>query len=166
MDRITLGTLLAFLSSGSATDDNSGVKFCPVVGSDYYDKSNDEVVQEFFECPGAEDPPYYTVCCAEKCCPVIHIDSVLGIDITIAMAISITVILLCLILGITMVVCCFWSPCPLYDTCGGGYKRRGGTVPFGDLDAADTDPLTSNGCTKYYTAQDVDCKVAEKAEHV
>jgi hypothetical protein len=31
---------------------------------------------------------------------VIHIDSVLGIDITIAMAISITVILLCLISGV------------------------------------------------------------------
>jgi hypothetical protein len=35
---------MIFFFTGSATDE-SGVKFCPVLGSDYYDKSNDEIVQ-------------------------------------------------------------------------------------------------------------------------
>jgi hypothetical protein len=35
---------MMFVFTGYATDE-SGVKFCPVLGSDYYDKSNDEIVQ-------------------------------------------------------------------------------------------------------------------------
>ena len=35
-----------------------------------------------------------------------------------------SLIWLFVLVQITLVVCCFWSPCPLYDTCGGSYKRE------------------------------------------
>jgi len=157
-------TQLFTISSASS---NPPAAFCPVAGAEYYDKENDETIQEYFECPGPDDPPNFTRCCDEKCCTLRHIDSVMGLDLPIAIALSVSVIIICIVLGITIIVCCFWSPCPMYDTCGGGYKRREGAVPFG-MDYADTDPLTGNGATtatKYYTAQDVDIKNG-KPDHV
>ena len=75
--------------------------------------------QEYFECPGPDDPPDHTICCGQSCCPVRHIDSVLQVklinknnlsfylewfveffsfffqvDIEVAMMISITIILI------------------------------------------------------------------------
>ena len=35
--------------------------------------------QEYFECPGPEDPSDHTVCCDQKCCPLRHIDSVMKV---------------------------------------------------------------------------------------
>jgi len=157
--------LLMFQWQPSSSDAN----FCPVEGGDYYDQPNHKTIKEFFECPGPEDPEDHIICCAQKCCPVRHIDSVMKIDIRVAMAISLTVIILSVTTGITLIICCFWSQCPLYDTCAGGYKRTS-TLPFGDFHGSDTDPLTGNGKhdPRFYTTADpteVKIKVTE-AEHV
>ena len=143
--------------------------FCPVEGSDYLDSSSSDQepreVREFFECPGPDDPPSHTVCCAAKCCSLQVIDSVLRVDIRIAMLISLTIIIVCILTGIILIICCFCSDCPLYDTCQGSYKRREG-LPFGDLDSRDTDPLTSiRNNPKYYATSDVKIKVTQ-ADHV
>ncbi len=47
------------------------------------------------------------------------------VDIRIAMVISLTVICACVVAGVAIVVCCFVSPCPLYDACSGsgGWKN-------------------------------------------
>lgn len=140
--------------------------FCPVEGSDYYDKPEGRTIKEYFECPGPDDPSDHTICCDQHCCPVRHIDSVLRIDIRWAMVISITVIIISITTGITLIICCFWSNCPLYDTCAGGYKRREG-LPFGSYEGSDTDLLAGHGAhQKYYaTANDVKIKVT-KADQV
>jgi hypothetical protein len=94
---------------------------------------------------------------------------VLRVDIKVAMVISITVI--SITTGITLIICCFWSSCPLYDTCAGGYKRRD-ILPFGEYEGSDTDLLTSNGHAKhnhkyYATASLSDVKIkVTKADHV
>jgi len=157
-----LGILLASTTAVSAT-----TSFCPMEDSDYYDKPGGKTIKEYYECPGPEDPLDHTICCEkESCCPVKHIDSVLRVDIRVAMAISITVIIISITTGITLIVCCFWSSCPLYDTCAGGYKRRD-ILPFGTYEGSDTDLLAGNGHTqKYYsTASDVKIKVT-KADKV
>ena len=93
---------------------------CPL--NEYID-DNDETVREFFECPGRENPPDHTICCEEKCCPMIQLDSVLKVDIRIAMIISLTVIVVCILAGIILVLCCFMSSCPKYDTCAGSWGK-------------------------------------------
>merc|ERR1712131_530493 len=103
---------------------SSAANFCPVEGSDYFDKPDGNVIKEYFECPGPEDPPDHTICCGQSCCAVRHIDSVLQVDIEVAMVISITIILISLVTAVTLVICCFKYGCPLYDTCSGGYTRR------------------------------------------
>lgn len=40
------------------------------------------------------------------------------------MTISIIVIISCLGLAAMFIICCFWSPCPLFDTCRVNYGRR------------------------------------------
>ena len=93
---------------------------CPL--NEYID-DNDETVREFFECPGRENPPDHTICCEEKCCPMIQLDSVLKVDIRIAMIISLTVIVVCILAGVILVLCCFMSSCPMYDTCAGSWGK-------------------------------------------
>ncbi len=39
--------------------------------------------------------------------------------------VSITVILTCILISVLMVVCCFWSRCPLFDLCWVNYSKRG-----------------------------------------
>lgn len=163
----SLMVLLPTLSMGDTTN------FCLVKGGDYYDKQNDKTIKEYFECPGPEDPADHTICCDQKCCPLRHIDSVMKVDIGVAMAISLTVIIVSVTTGIILIVCCFISSCPLYDTCAGGYKKRSGTgdiLPFGeyDNDGRDTDPLTNgvkNNPKYYATSSDLKIKIT-KPDHV
>lgn len=130
--------LLPVLSASMSADrPPANAVVCPI--SEYIDES-DELVTEYFQCPGPEDPKDYTICCNEKCCPLLQIDSVLKVDIRIAMVISLTVICICVLSGIIIVVCCFASSCPLYDTCSGSWgKNEASYVP------ADLHPLTLNG---------------------
>jgi len=162
----TMAPLLLILAQALVTGASSSASFCPVEGADYYDQPNHKTIKEFFECPGAEDPEDHTICCEQKCCPLRHIDSVMKVDIRVAMAISLTVIILSVSTGITLIVCCFCSSCPLYDTCAGGYTRAS-PRPF-DFHGSDTDPLTGKHDPRFYTTADpteVKIKVTE-AEHV
>ena len=91
--------------------------------SEYYDDS-DQKVREFYECPSPEDPPDHTRCCeTESCCKLEHIDSVLGLDLKIAMIISLCVIVFCVFTGVVIIICCFAHQCPWYDTCSGSWDK-------------------------------------------
>jgi len=156
----------------------STANFCPVEGSDYFEKDEGNMIKEYFECPGPDDPPDHTICCGQSCCPVRHIDSVLQVDIQVAMVISITIILISLVTAVTLVICCFKHGCPLYDTCSGGYTRTRDTLPgcgTGEYEGSDQDLLTPSHVTirshnpdskKFYkTASDKNINV-DKAQHV
>jgi len=158
---------------------STSANFCPVDGADYLDRPDGNIIKEYFECPGPDDPPDHTICCGQSCCPVRHIDSVLQVDIEVAMMISITIILISLITAVTLVICCFKYGCPLYDTCSGGYTRRDtlpGCYGTGEYEGSDQDLLTGNGNVKehvskapgkkfYATASDKHIN-ADKAQHV
>ncbi len=62
-------------------------------------------------------------CCDDRCCPTVVLDSVLQVDIRVAMVISLTVIAACVVVGVACVVCCFVSSCPLYDACSGTWEK-------------------------------------------
>jgi hypothetical protein len=53
---------------------------CPISDSLYYDDDKNPV-NEYFECPGLEDPPDHNRCCDDKCCPTVTLDSVLQVRI-------------------------------------------------------------------------------------
>jgi len=149
---------------------SSAANFCPVEGSDYFDKPEGNVIKEYFECPGPEDPPDHTICCGQSCCAVRHIDSVLQVDIEVAMVISITIILISLVTAVTLVICCFKYGCPLYDTCSGGYTRRD-TLPgygTGEYEGSDQDLLTAHTSPgkKFYATTSEKHINMDKAEHV
>ena len=96
---------------------NPNAVLCPL--NEYIDEE-DQVVKEFYECPGPSNPPDFTVCCEQdQCCQLTHVDSILGLDLKIAMIISLVVIVICVITGVMIIICCFAHPCPLYDTCSG-----------------------------------------------
>jgi len=61
-------------AAAAATSEPPDKTLCPL--SEYIDDS-DEVVREFFECPGLDDPPDSRACCDERCCAVV--DSVLQV---------------------------------------------------------------------------------------
>ena len=99
---------------------NPDAVLCPL--NEYID-DEDQTVREFFECPGPEDPADFKVCCEEACCQLKHVDSILGVDLKLAMMISLCVIVLCVISGIMVIICCFAHPCPLYDACSGSWGK-------------------------------------------
>ncbi|XP_014288166.1 uncharacterized protein [Halyomorpha halys] len=71
-------------------------------------------------CPTQDVPTHFSSCCWKNntmsCCP-----SSSYMDDSLVMMISIFVILMCLLLSVLFVVCCFWSPCPLYSVCRMNY---------------------------------------------
>lgn len=119
MSTSSLWPLLAALARPSLSYNPNAV-LCAL--NEYID-DEDETVREFYECPGPDDPPDYTVCCQDKCCQLKHVDSILGVDLKIAMIISLCVIVVCVISGIALIICCFAHPCPLYDTCSGSWDK-------------------------------------------
>ena len=46
------------------------------------------------------------------------------------MVISLTVIIICVAAGIAIIICCFVSSCPMYDTCSGSWSdtKRGSSA--------------------------------------
>ncbi|XP_059084463.1 uncharacterized protein LOC131881579 [Tigriopus californicus] len=171
---MALCLMITWTISSSHANGPPDTTLCPL--NEYIDDS-DETVREFFECPGLEDPPDHRLCCEEKCCPLVEIDSVLKVDIRIAMIISLSVICLCVFTGIVIVLCCFISSCPLYDVCLGGWGSDEapknyppylgpGYIP------SDMHPLTLNGGSKItekeHTIADgiSPIKLATDADHV
>jgi len=167
---LTTSALLLLLLASPAAPASA---FCPVEGSDYLDKPDGNIIKEYFECPGPDDPPDHSVCCDQACCPVRHIDSVLGVDIKVAMAISIPIMFVSLATAITLIICCFKADCPLYDTCSGSYKSRD-ILPYGEYNEGSDTNLISNGhCEpqskqdkKFYATSNDNSIKADQAEHV
>ncbi|BES89905.1 Hypothetical protein NTJ_02712 [Nesidiocoris tenuis] len=89
-------------------------------------------------CPNENDPIHFTKCCRDSssnetvivCCP-----GGPRFEDSLVMMISLCVILLCLTLSICFVVCCFWSPCPLYSVCRMNYAY-GDIVAYGKEEEA------------------------------
>ncbi|XP_076031673.1 uncharacterized protein LOC143019659 [Oratosquilla oratoria] len=101
---------------------------------------------EVMNCPGPLDPANHTACCyngglAEEgdggveeegyvttvCCvppPPPGIDSIFYIDDKLAMIIALSVTGICVILTVVIVICCFWSRCPLYTACRIRYHQE------------------------------------------
>lgn len=51
------------------------------------------------------------------------------------MVISLTVIIICVVSGVAIIICCFVSSCPMYDTCSGSWddnKFSKGSLFMGD----------------------------------
>jgi len=127
-----LAFILAFAKSSFGYHPDAVL--CPL--SDYYIDDEDQPVREYYECPGPDDPIDFKTCCArdgaeDKCCQLKHVDSILGVDLKIAMIISLSVIVLCVISGVVIIICCFAHPCPLYDTCSGSWDKDQKTISPG-----------------------------------
>ena len=85
-------------------------------------------------------------------------------DIRIAMIISLTVIVICVVTGVIIIICCFVSSCPMYDTCSGSWnaKSSAGSLFLGDrsgmalpgggdyMAAADMHPENLNNAVNYW----------------
>ncbi|XP_046405701.1 uncharacterized protein LOC124170784 [Ischnura elegans] len=96
-------------------------------------------VDNTFSCPQPDDPKDFTECCWDprlQCCPVPHI--VHQMDDQLVMIVGLVVINTCLFLTVLIVVCCFWSHCPLYNTCRINYSQ-GDIIAYSKED----DPLNS-----------------------
>ncbi|KAK2723045.1 uncharacterized protein LOC136034910 isoform X2 [Artemia franciscana] len=80
--------------------------------------SRQESIVESYECPGTSFPATFLKCCPEGlqplCCPVEQFQIIESFGMV---WIPIMVILLCILASVIVVVCCFWSKCPLYTTC-------------------------------------------------
>lgn len=161
---------------------------CPISDTEYID-TNQNTVNEYYECPDPTGDPLLTMCCEDeeprvenrnhedlilsiikgytkhKCClPPVPLDSVLKVDIRIAMIISLTVIVICVVTGVAIIICCFVSSCPMYDTCSGSWSdksssgslflgdRSGMTLPGGGdyMAAADMHPESLNNGVNYW----------------
>ncbi len=74
-------------------------------------------------------------------------DSVLGLDLKVAMVVSLCVIVFCVTSGLVLIVCCFWSQCPMYDTCSGSWDKNSTAVTpdmmFGAMQVNDEADLTT-----------------------
>ncbi|XP_022653071.1 uncharacterized protein LOC111264589 isoform X1 [Varroa jacobsoni] len=71
----------------------------------------------YYHCPG-RFPSDHTRCChldQQRCCPTHR--RFYEIDRTWAIVISVTVSLLCLLVGLSCIICCFWRRCPLWTCC-------------------------------------------------
>uniref|UniRef100_A0A0A9YQW1 Uncharacterized protein n=1 Tax=Lygus hesperus TaxID=30085 RepID=A0A0A9YQW1_LYGHE len=114
-------------------------------------------------CPGEDDPIDYTKCCRDNS----RNDTVIlccsggpKYEDSLVMMISLFVILLCLTLSICFVVCCFWSPCPLYSVCRMNYAY-GDIVAYGKEEEALN--LPPDECQKNnYTPLHVKVKAVEE----
>jgi len=95
-----------------------------LVGSNKTDSS-------IYQCPQPGDPHTFTDCCImepnEKprpCCEPKTIGFLPGMDDEVLIIVSIGVIAACLLCSIMVLICCFWSKCPLHSACSVNYKHN------------------------------------------
>ena len=138
---------------------NPDAVLCPL--NEYIDVDK-QTVREFFECPGPEDPADYKVCCQEQCCQLKHVDSILGVDLKLAMTISLCVIVLCVISGIMLIICCFAHPCPLYDACSGSWGKDEKSIAPGMILAL---PPNTTDCCENNPPQEAQQLLATKDQN-
>uniref|UniRef100_T1J0F8 Uncharacterized protein n=1 Tax=Strigamia maritima TaxID=126957 RepID=T1J0F8_STRMM len=88
--------------------------------------SSDRLIFPEYICPRPNDPSDYSECCSHvspECCPPER--HFYQIDNTLATAIAVIVSLTCLAATVAIIVCCFWSKCPLYNACRVQYSTQG-----------------------------------------
>lgn len=108
-----------------------------------------------FSCPTDDLPSHYSLCCLDEsnlngtvqCCPTLG-PKMFNVNSSIIMTVSITVIISCLVLAAVFIVCCFWSPCPLFDTCRVNYGRRINIAYAKEEEALNLPPEDDN-CSHY-----------------
>ena len=98
----------------------------------------------------------------------LHLSISFQVDIRLAMMISLTVIVICVVTGVAIIICCFVSSCPMYDTCSGSWsdKSSAGSLFLGDrtgmklpgggdyMPAADMHPASLNNGVNYWNNVD------------
>jgi len=84
-----------------------------------------------YQCPQPGDPHTFTDCCfaeetenPEICCESRNVGFLPGLDDEMLIIVSIGVIIACLLSSITVLICCFWSKCPLHSSCSVDYKHK------------------------------------------
>ncbi|KZS03215.1 Uncharacterized protein APZ42_034096 [Daphnia magna] len=91
--------------------------------------------QDLYHCPQPGDPSHFTDCCysdskiSGECCERKHRDFVSGFDDSLLIAISVGVIIVCLLTSVLVLICCFCSRCPLYTVCHNKYHHND-TIAF------------------------------------
>lgn len=111
-------------------------------------------------CPKPNDPSDYSRCCWQNqtlsCC-----SSSSYMDDSLVMMISVFVIIMCLALSILFVICCFWSPCPLYSVCRINYTY-GDIVAYSKAEEALNLPPENFDKNHSYTPLHVTVKSVEE----
>lgn len=111
-------------------------------------------------CPKPDVPAHFTSCCWKNrtltcCAPSSYMDD------SLVMMISVFVIFSCLTLSILFVVCCFWSPCPLYSVCRMNYNY-GDIVAYSKAEEALSVPEENFEKTNSYTPLHIKVKTVEE----
>ncbi|XP_075234710.1 uncharacterized protein LOC142332269 [Lycorma delicatula] len=100
-------------------------------------------------CPGTTYPQHYTRCCWDdpnvQCCPEITEST----DNRSVMIVGITVITTCVILAIIVVICCFWSACPLSNMCTVNYTYDNIIAHTKEDITSNLPPENSDNCKNY-----------------
>ncbi|XP_071443079.1 uncharacterized protein [Hetaerina americana] len=115
-----------------------------------------------FSCPQPEDPKDYTECCWNsrvQCCPVQPI--FYQLDDQLVMIVGLVVINTCLFLTILTVVCCFWSHCPLYNTCRINYAQGDIIAYSKEDDPLNTMPPEDKDGQHHYSPNSIKIKSVE-----
>ncbi|XP_065218813.1 uncharacterized protein LOC135844518 [Planococcus citri] len=114
-------------------------------------------------CPGPKDQLNYTHCCMHEnstetfCClnrnhHHEHYDRLV-------MLVSITVISSCLAISFLIIICCFWSRCPLFYSCRVNYAQRGIIAYSKEEEALNQPPDENDYCHQYTPVNVKICKV-------
>jgi len=84
-----------------------------------------------YQCPQPGDPHTFTDCCImdpndkpRACCEPRNVGFFPGVDDEVLIIVSIGVIAACLLCSIMVLICCFWSRCPLHTACSVNYKHN------------------------------------------
>ncbi|XP_054280505.1 uncharacterized protein LOC128998412 [Macrosteles quadrilineatus] len=102
-------------------------------------------------CPGPNYPEDYSICCWNSttllCCPPIsHIDLTHQRNVMIA---GIIVISACILFSILIIICCFWSRCPLFKMCRVNYTHSEILAYTKEEEALQMPDEATDGCKHY-----------------
>ena len=115
---ILLTVLLARSAQPTKCPFSAASQFLDLVGDrtgDSGDEDHDICLQEYYDCPGRDDPAEATSCCSQGCC------------FTSSQSNLIIVIILAIIdftLVAALAICCCYKKCPLYENINFSSLRR------------------------------------------
>ncbi|KAL1229082.1 Cell surface A33 antigen [Trichinella pseudospiralis] len=74
-----------------------------------------------YKCPVPGAPQHWTKCCdppSHNCCKIsTDTMSIFDINQTVGIFVAVGVVIICIVIGITVIVCCCWEKCPMYLMC-------------------------------------------------